>query len=115
MNTMRILNVDGYQPVTTRIFKPWVMGTAGGLCIGCALLTLTNPERSGGYTDMATRAAFYEASRFTQDYSQDADLETQGDLSLPLGTEFTAEEMNVLSAETGSMIEDEETETAAVE
>jgi hypothetical protein len=106
MNIMRILNVNGQTPVTSRIFRPWILATVGGLSIGCALLNISSPERVSSYPELGSRAAVYDSSRFRQNYSQASDIDIQSDLSLPLETLFPADETTTLSPATNSIAED---------
>ena len=110
---MRILNVNGQFPVTSRIFRPWVLASVGGLSIGCALLNITNSERIGSYPDMAARAAVYDSTRANRNYWHMSDSDNQSDLPIPFETLFPAEETGAFSSSIQSNPESTDTSTTS--
>jgi hypothetical protein len=74
MTVMRTLNAALQTPMGVRLFRPWVIGTAGGLCIGIALLNLASQQNDLTSIDLPPRAAVYEPSARRTDLDQAASV-----------------------------------------
>jgi len=82
MALMQVYNAATEHSGPLRILRPWLVATVGGMCIGSALLNLSEIEEDNGAVYRAATSSYAETAYVFSDLAEDSLFSTEAEPAL---------------------------------